>query len=350
MITLLASMSMFALYGVMEQTKETRTRVQIAKLNDLILEKWEAYRSRTVRLRIPPGTSRNPRVLANARLLALRDLMRMELPDRQTDLLDFPITITVGTYPARLPAPSVWRAYRRSAGFTPRNATQIPSTWSRANESAECLYMIISQIREGDGNALGFFSASEIGDVDGDGLNEILDGWSRPIYFLRWAPGFTYHPGPDNAWGVAGVNDDNLGATDDLGERGYLGSDDMLVSDIQPVNAKEFPDLFDPLRVDARWSDNIEGNEPFAIMPLIFSAGRDGVFDLFDAPDPSPGTPFRYATVQNDPYYVFSDPNGGPDRQIGTPVDGAGDPDLPSGPDGVENWTDNITNHLIEAS
>ena len=28
-------------------------------------------------------------------------------------------------------------------------------------------------------------------DRDGDGAKEFCDGWGQPIYFLRWAPGFT---------------------------------------------------------------------------------------------------------------------------------------------------------------
>ena len=34
------------------------------------------------------------------------------------------------------------------------------------------------------------FNESEIGDVDEDGCPEFIDGWGRPIMFLRWAPGF----------------------------------------------------------------------------------------------------------------------------------------------------------------
>ena len=42
----------------------------------------------------------------------------------------------------------------------------------------------------GDGEARTLFSENSIGDTDGDGAPEFLDGWKHPINFLRWAPGF----------------------------------------------------------------------------------------------------------------------------------------------------------------
>ena len=59
--------------------------------------------------------------------------------------------------------------------------------------------MIVSM---GSPEAMEQFSQSEIGDTDHNGYPEFLDGWGRPIFFLRWAPGFcsrrlSCHPGPD---------------------------------------------------------------------------------------------------------------------------------------------------------
>ena len=50
--------------------------------------------------------------------------------------------------------------------------------------------MILAGIREADATGLEAFEDSEIGDTDDDGMPEILDPWGRPIYFLRWAPGY----------------------------------------------------------------------------------------------------------------------------------------------------------------
>ena len=54
------------------------------------------------------------------------------------------------------------------------------------NAAAECLYMIVMSIP----GAAEQFHASEIGDVDNDGLPEFIDAWGRPIRFLRWPAGF----------------------------------------------------------------------------------------------------------------------------------------------------------------
>ncbi len=41
-----------------------------------------------------------------------------------------------------------------------------------------------------DGEARTLFGENSIGDTDGDGAPEFVDGWGHPINFLRWAPGF----------------------------------------------------------------------------------------------------------------------------------------------------------------
>ncbi|MCU0959415.1 MAG: type II secretion system GspH family protein, partial [Pirellulaceae bacterium] len=64
-ITILASTAMFALYGVREDARERRARAQIAKLNELIMERWESYRTRAMPVSIPAGT--HPRAAAARR-------------------------------------------------------------------------------------------------------------------------------------------------------------------------------------------------------------------------------------------------------------------------------------------
>ena len=66
-------------------------------------------------------------------------------------------------------------------------------------------------------------------------MPEILDPWGKPIYFLRWAPGFA--------------------------------------SDLQDPSRRA-PDPFDPLRIDPRWASD-DAEKPFALFPLVYSAGRD---------------------------------------------------------------------------
>ena len=254
-ITVLASTALFTMFGVREDVRETRARAEVAKINELIMEKWESYRTRAIPIRIPAGT--DPRTAAAMRLNAVRELMRMELPDRITDLYlrdgagnwASPTSVAnpaayFGTTPVGLSAPpSAWLGFqRRIMANTARG-----KIWSPLHEHSECLYMILAGIRDGDTTGLEWFSESEMGDTDDDGMPEILDSWGRPIYFLRWAPGYA--------------------------------------SDLQDPSRRE-PDPFDPLRVDPRWENNDDSNpntkldDPFALFPLIYSGGRDKQFGV----------------------------------------------------------------------
>ena len=86
-----------------------------------------------------------------------------------------------------------------------------------------------------DGEARSFFKESDIGDVDGDGAPEILDGWGQPIQFLRWAPGFAAE------------------------------------SELMSGDPAEDHDPYDVFRQDPR---------AFRLSPLIWSAGADGISDI----------------------------------------------------------------------
>lgn len=341
-ITILASISLSVLHSVLEDAKEARTRAQIAKLNELIMRRWEEYQSRPVPIKILANTS--PGDAARFRLDALRELMRMELPDRKSDVADIAVTLTSG--------PSLWRAYQRRAAASTGGTWKLvdhdsdPSTpdivvlrdgsgidkWSEKFQGAECLYMIAAAIQDGDGNGLDYFKPNEIGDLDGDGMLEILDGWGHPIEFLRWAPGFE--------------------------------SDVQIIPD--PLNLPPNPfDPFDPLHVDyapTRVDFDIPING-FPLHPLIMSAGRDKSFDIygvvnFDSPDLPPFVRYSIATnavpdagepqeranspyLAPDPMSILTNPPK-IDFQLGSPADVDGSGELDD--------VDNITNHAIEVN
>jgi len=94
-LTVLATAVLFALWDVMEEAKAARTRAQVTKLHELVVGKWQGYRTRAISLNIPAGATNNIFDLAAARVLAVRDLMRMELPDRISDVADGPVSIPV---------------------------------------------------------------------------------------------------------------------------------------------------------------------------------------------------------------------------------------------------------------
>ncbi len=346
-ISLLASTVMFAMYGAIEQARESRTRSQIARLNDLLMTRWESYRTRVLRLNLPADVRRSPRAVAIARLNALRDLMRLELPDRMEDVRDDPIDIPVGGgQTVRLARPSVSHEYSRRA-----TAEWLSPDAERPYEDAECLYMIIASIRDLDGNGLDFLKESEIGDVDGNGMPEILDAWGNPIRFIRWPAGFVAHPGPDHQWNtpqdIPNYSDVHQIIADEArGEppNGESHADGTANEDSRYI-APEVRDPFDPLRVDDRFSVPMGDGDAhyffnFALHPLIVSAGPDGQFHLvrFDYDEDDIHTPISFdyyrsdsGRFQNDPYSILPVS----ERRLGEPfLEGSG-------------YVDNIHNHAM---
>jgi prepilin-type N-terminal cleavage/methylation domain-containing protein len=353
-IGVLAGAVLGAAASAFQEAKVARCKAQIAKLHMLIMPRWEAYGTRSLRLSVPPNTTDSIAKLARVRLLVVRDLMRMELPDRITDLDLGAVALNLAVDPkygggSRLISsanPAIWNSHRRRAGYAP-TATSQP-TWTAAHQGAECLYLIVAAIREGETNGLDFFKDSEIGDVDGDGLREILDPWGNPIEFMRWAPGFAIAPGPDGSWGVAGVDDDGNGTIDDFSELGWPGSDDD--SELQSRDASQFSDPLDPLKVDPKWSAGLPASplslKPFALVPLIYSAGPDGEYEIasdgattIDYRSPPTAHSDYASNILIDPYLTFSQPSTGLPGQLGRPSD--------VNMDGEFEFVDNITNHLL---
>jgi prepilin-type N-terminal cleavage/methylation domain-containing protein len=338
-ITLLASMVLFGLSGVQQSARERRARAQIQRIHELIAERWQSYETRRVQLDpvrlasltvIDPATRRgqfdSP---AAQRLVGIRELMRLEMPDRVTDVDDDPTDEVVAKTPAvLLELPTLNRAYANVA----RANIAAGRRWTQTFQSAECLYLILSRIYVDDTNGLEFFMQSEFGDTDGDGMPEILDPWGQPIKFLLSAPGFT-----SPAVG------------------GFPGG----ISTIQTADPNVGWDVFDPLRLEDDRPENLDlaaaPNFGFTMFPLIVSAGPDRIYDvrfnLFDADENivpihfretrktstvfNPGSPYPWP---NDPYAAFADSLSGNQVRMGQLLD----PDR-------RGHLDNIHNHFLEA-
>jgi prepilin-type N-terminal cleavage/methylation domain-containing protein len=366
-LSILAGLTVAALAGAVNDARASRTRAVINKIDLLIDERWESYRTRAVPLRIP-ATNHPDHALfaARIRLLALRELMRMELPDRITDVTTGSYMIPAPVNLPLLPQSSVKQSYLRLAN---RATNGTIANWTTTHQGSECLYLILSTMKDNDKSALDYFSTDEIGDVDGDGMKEILDGWGRPIEFLRWAPGYSQHPGPDGGWGVSSTDDDGNGTADDIFEAGWPGSDDIIPVTTQTrvavkhptlTNIPFAPDPYDPVRVDPRvckvdvprganppvptffqWltsvADTATDNDTFALKPLIFSAGIDGTYDV----NTQGGLVYNSTSPPNDPYYIDSVTQLQAGMVYNATVTG-GDIDGDGNPRG---WADNITNH-----
>jgi prepilin-type N-terminal cleavage/methylation domain-containing protein len=249
-IGILAGLVLGALQAARETARVAKTRATITKLHNIIMGMYESYRTR----RVPINTvGMNPNLAAPARLYALRDLMRMEMPERFTDITYPPIYLTS--------PPALSQAYSNRL----KSATSSDLT----NGPAECLYMIVTI----GCRARGQFNENEIADTNNNGLPEFVDGWGHPIFFLRWAPGFMDSDIQSNY--VAG---------------GMSGPNGPATTDHDP---------FDPMQVDSN---------AWRLVPLIYSAGPDGQYGL--AEDTKNGsTPY---TWKNDTY-TLTPPWGSPD-------------------------------------
>jgi prepilin-type N-terminal cleavage/methylation domain-containing protein len=271
-IGILTAMVGVVAVGAGQASRESNTRATITKVDRLVNQHHQTYRSRRAPLspvaenviRINTNPTTRGLAMAEARLYALRELMVMEMPDRWSDVMlkaitDPPRNVTPGA-PAYLspstgstyggPTPLV-EAYRRQY-YAIANATNSitgdPNTADRItdNQGAECLYMIV-MLATANGEARGLFGEAQTGDVDGDGAPEFIDGWGRPINFLRWAPGFE--------------SDLQLNAN----ELETLGIDRWIAS------ADGHHDPLDMYRADPL---------AFALTPLVFSAGPDGEYGI----------------------------------------------------------------------
>jgi hypothetical protein len=322
-----------------ETAREAKTRTIISRLHTLLMEQYDTYANRRVKLRpevltainnLPPATYRvadKGKIKAEARLYALREMMLMEVPDRWSDVLlnsvPSPPNSAVALSPLYLDVPDTTgrtelanlylRTYRRIATATNKisgNTNELDDILQ--NQGAECLYMVIINAC-GDGEARTLFPESSIGDTDGDGALEFIDGWGHPIEFLRWAPGFE--------------------------------------SDIQ-TNANELENPPAPTTPAAAWSNaGAADHDPFdlyhaqpvafRLVPLIYSAGRDEASGLYNYPNfliwknPSVADPTISAGAFAPPLNPYG--RGGasfPPQYLGTD-------------DGSKTATDNIHIHLI---
>ena len=318
----------------MESASASRTKSTISKINGLLMERWESYTTRRVEIKpeILQMIAQEPELqgrmrglaLADVRLLAIRELMKLEMPDRWSDvagnfvdqsILDSP------DYPRVLEKrPALAESYLRIFRQLVRQldlSKQEDIDKALRYQGAECLYMTII-LATGDGEARTHFNPQEIGDTDGDGAPEFLDGWGRPIHFIRWPAGFISDLQPLNSTTNSRPIDEDHDPYDYY-MRNTINS--------QP-NDRRYFSFFDSVGLE---DDITQLRNPFSgyrLVPLIYSSGSSGVSDLV-------GDIGRIIGLN--PYESTFGQNG--NLQLATPYDREDD--------GM-NWQDNIHNHLID--
>ena len=389
-IALMASMILFAFYAAQDAAKEAKTKSLIAKLDAVIKARWDSYKTRRVPILIQDefiDVNRNgvydsgidtqisdyngngtweiysPSVRAKMRLDGLHDLMRLELPDRWTDIADNPVTLaSTASSTVFISRPAASSSYQRR---------YLAGTPSDNFQGAECLYLIIQSCLAEEGDAKDIYKPDDVADTDGDGYMEFVDGWKQPIRFLRWAPGFqnselqvavmatvTGSPGgtvtltgnalpvaagsflggaiigstgngkPFDTTAMAKITGYSYAGGTATVSYTFVGASPSFSGQVALTN----PDPFDPRGV---YPTAIAPQPPFALYPMIFSAGSNKCFGVVT----DSATPLRYASSNLNPFFVTT---GGTPEFIGTARD------IPAEPNFVTNgWLDNIHNHMI---
>lgn len=373
LVSILSGMILTAVRGVTNTARQSRTRSIIAIIDSVIQEQYESYKYRPLPVVIPDtshlpvdnettfGYEVMPSEGARVRLNMIRDLQRMELPDRATDIvlpsgqINQAAVISAAVSPIvrranrmvrdenkteRRPANVAWAAPAKLEQYQRRLSAR--TTVNQENDSAECLYMIMATSFIGGVPAISLIPASNIGDTDnngeGDGLPEILDGWGRPIGFVRWPVGYQ-----------SSFNEES--------------------------QVRAIPDDFDLMKSDFGWlvSEQTAGvpdiANPWSVRPLVISAGSDGEFGIRFAPEDASNNPvvLRYSSntpmgvlmtwpLTNEfmgselggrttqPYYVFVDPffrNAQLFAGINLPASNNGDPSVQD--DNITNYQEAVT-------
>jgi prepilin-type N-terminal cleavage/methylation domain-containing protein len=316
--------------AAMENARRNRTQVLVTKIQGLLTERLASYETRRVDVdpailnvfndAVLSASSQSPtqfaaanvtrgHMLADVQLLAKRELIKYEMPDHWADVRDAPVFLQ------GVPSPAV--AYLRK--FDAMTAAGAPNI--AQYQGAECLYLTVMHVT-GDGEARTMFSKQDIGDVDGDGANEFIDGWGNPISWLRWPAGFAQRSPLMAA--DAGADHDPL----DVYRRDQPGTSppvDRFETTIRPYVARlrdQYP--------------------AFRLPPLVYSPGPDDKSDLNTIGDLS----VLDSQISLDPYSLMDqsqqyDPVDNPFR-FGFPRDDVNDPD------GDDNSIDNIHSHINE--
>ena len=336
-IAILATIALGALASARSTARVARTKATIAKLDNIVAARYESYRTR----RLPITTAgMAPNVAAQWRLDALRDLMRLEMPERWTDVNDDSdndpafLYLRPSIYPAsgrKISQPSLSQSYQRRFRRARTAVTAShPADWADRlgrYASAECLYLIVTA---GDPDARAQFHDSEVGDVDDDTLPEFLDAWGNPIKFLRWAPGFV---GSDIQRGVATI----------------VGTAAVMDPATMADAASSDHDPFDPFKVDMdQTSDPTDNSKPrgWRLMPLIYSAGPDGIYDIKAESYDSGGSVYQYA---GSPYIENPAITPQVNSTMGSPMDSDNTSvTATESANSVLNHYDNIHNHRLE--
>jgi prepilin-type N-terminal cleavage/methylation domain-containing protein len=397
-IGILSTAMIAALSQAQESAKKMRTRQLIAKIHQQLMPRWEAFQTRRLPINIPTSASsfpqtnpQNPylssnnngnaaaiqfgRAVAWFRLWALRELIRMEMPDRYNDLLFTPQSlinqITVnGQVQNQAVTSGLRQAYMQKIASLLNvqvGAVQslITAKLRATNESAELLWLVVTVGTTDQELYSMSFNVSDWGDTDNDGVPEFLDAWGNPIAFLRWAPGYQSDLQPIFSIALSSPGAKALPSglpTDPTTPGNILTHFPVEINQqlqqmryVSTFNYMNNHDAFDPLEVDPGPLTRNVPERGFNLIPLIYSPGPNGnLNDILNPTGADPGNPTggyglftnsqqAQSTNDSDPYYYATAPANSNMQVNGSNSSGRQQRGTITDPSAY----DNIHNHLI---
>ena len=295
-ISILAGLFSIAYRGALQESNSQKTLSTITKISEVLNSRMEEYATYPVVLRQPGGAiipasafplpsapdrpDTKTLLLERARLLLLRETIAMEMPDHPNDFKwtdawvttanaaaffdNLPRAVFTGLGEGTSGTPvavrnGVTSRTRRMAGKLSQFVSgvgpmPIPG-WQNSNANAELLFLIVEDSQLNGSSAIELFRTSEIGDTDGDGLNEFLDAFGNAIGWLRWPVGFE---------GIARFHPDML--------------DPTIISPSRGVSIESDP--FDRMSADPGYYPGAVTKPGPGAFPLVVSAGPDGEFGI----------------------------------------------------------------------
>jgi type II secretory pathway pseudopilin PulG len=255
LITTMMTMVALLIGNMLDTSRTSATRTTITKVHRMIEERRDGF----MRYQLKRGE-------INAALVKISN---------------YPTSPQLTSRETRRLATIVARKMLYKRAFPQNSADLAPNSANIVNtaDNSEYLYWLLTSgttfgvPSEGDGR----FLASELGDTDGDGLIELIDGWGEPLRFYRW---------PTRLIRPQGLNQTSLSSQDLTRTRFLMGDG----------NAQRFlqdPDD-DPLATFDKWIRNqqqaasrkaleIEFHTPSTWhSPLIISLGSDKLLGLLE--------------------------------------------------------------------
>ena len=297
----IGGMFAIAYRGAQQESNTQKTRSTVEKISRIVVSAYEDYTSEPLAISynqmwddmswmnwtfvntnpVERARSRLQRIDRTA-LLYIRDRIRLEMPDHPDDIkwtrdrtnsisgngidpdsiIRTVVTGCRGEIGVLVNTALPTRAIRlmRKLSVIDNGYYRPIIDWEVTNANAELLFAIVEDATADGATALEAFGASEIGDTDGDGLKEFIDAWGNPIGWIRWPSGspevLFSHPDP---------------------------LDPRLIQDGRLTLADE---PYDKFASDPGWGTNFPSS-PMG-MPLVVSAGIDGVFGIRFALEPIP--------------------------------------------------------------